>query len=102
MQSSAEIAALQRSAAAAADHQEAIGFANPQKKCPRQPAGQEDRREIFPTCLNRIKHTKGTKPSGLPVQMPIKFYQVINLKTAKALDITIAPSLLATADGVIE
>jgi hypothetical protein len=38
---------------------------------------------------------------SLPVQTPIKFYQVINLKTAKVLDITIAPSPLATADGVI-
>jgi putative tryptophan/tyrosine transport system substrate-binding protein len=45
---------------------------------------------------------KGSKPGDLPVQMPIKFHQVINLKTAKALDITIAPSLVATADGVIE
>jgi putative tryptophan/tyrosine transport system substrate-binding protein len=44
----------------------------------------------------------GAKPGDLPVQMPIKFYQVINLKTAKALHITIAPSLLATADGVLE
>jgi hypothetical protein len=34
--------------------------------------------------------------------MPINFYQVINLKTAKALGITIAPSLLATAAGVIQ
>ena len=45
---------------------------------------------------------KGAKPGDLPVQMPIKFYQVINLKAAKALDIIIAPSLVATADGVIE
>jgi putative tryptophan/tyrosine transport system substrate-binding protein len=59
--------------------------------------------EVFRRAAAYVDHIlRGTSPGNLPVQAPTKYDLVINLKTAKALGLTVPPSLLALADEVIE
>jgi putative tryptophan/tyrosine transport system substrate-binding protein len=62
-----------------------------------------DQSDLFQRAASYVDRIlKGEKPGDLPVQRPTKFVVVINLKTAKALGVTIAPALLDSADEVIE
>jgi putative ABC transport system substrate-binding protein len=59
-----------------------------------------DQFERIATYVDRV--LRGAKPSDLPVQTPVKYETAINLKTAKALGLTVPPGLLVAADEVIE
>jgi putative ABC transport system substrate-binding protein len=62
-----------------------------------------DRRDQYQLAAGYVDRIlRGAKPADLPVQTPVKYETIINLKTAKALGLTVPEMLLATADELIQ